>query len=691
MTAPGRPRLLQRLGAWPTRHPRAAGVVLVLLFTFGTGFAGRIPVDPRVTAADATLRVDAELPGFDAATMETNVTARLEAALAGVPGLRARESRTRFGRAEITLRFDSPAARDRALSAVRTRVLEARPDLPLGLVATVVTPGERAGSPAIVYAVTASALAPEAVRWVRHILVDPLRELPEAGAITVEGLLRQEILIEPDPRRLATLGLAMDDLAIALRGDKHTHGSRGAARRAAAPGGVEAVASRAVRLPSGEPIALGELARVAVVPGENDGGRHPGEAPALRVTLHARSLSLAPQVAERAHAHLAWLRANDVVPADVVVQVLHDAGQATREWRRHTIARAGFVMALVLGLVFAVFGARLSAAVAIAFAAWLPLLMAAWWRLGFTFNTATAASALLALLPFALMMVLPASRAGVVTVSVAAAACWAAGLWLGDGGPASGAFAAALLLGVLIRWLIAAWTGPHDRRIRPSVARLFPAQRVAGRLLALAMLIPLYLAIVVAAQTLPEVQAEQGVLRLRLLGEDGVRVAHKAQSILPALHAIPRVEAVTSSARTEEAWRLHLDPERMAAAGIGPDEVGRALAIATEGLLVGEIASAEQKWPLRLRLPRGAAGESFERLLLRGARNKRPAVYLRQVGLAERIEEPRERLRVNGRPAVEITARWRGEEARARLEAFCGKVEVPAGYQAECAVIDAPY
>lgn len=679
----------EALSKWPARHPAAASAVLVLLFTLGTVFAVRMPVDRMAPLADAVGRVDAALPGFDAATVETMVTQRLEVALAGLPGLRELESRTRAGRVQITLRFAGGARLERALEAVRARVLRAYLDLPAGMEVPDVRHGSREGAPAIVYAVTAAELSDDVARWARHILLDPLRELPEVGALALEGLLQQEILIQPDPRRLAALGLGLDDLVRSLRDDAQP-GLPRSRNIVTIPSGVEAVAAHAISLPNGEPIALAELARVSVVPRAHAERPRQGEAPALRLTIQARSPQEAARVAERAQAHLAWLRANDVVPADVVIHVLHDEARATREWRREALTRAGVVIAVGLATLLVAVGLRLSVVGAIGFAVWLPVSIAALWALRFTFNTATAVGAVLACLPFVLLLALPASTPAVLAVLAVAGASWMAGLGFGIGTSGSAAFAVMLLLGVLVRWLISAWVRPEDRALRPRLARAFPPNRPAGWLLAAAMLVPLYLVVVSAAHSLSEANAEQGTLRLRLLGGDFKGAAHAAQSMLPALHAIGHLEAVTSSAGTEEAWRLHLDPERMAEAGIGPAEVGRAFAVATDGLVVGEVVNAEQQLPLRVRLPRGSAGESFERLLLRGERDKRPAVYLRQVGLVERIEEPRMRLRVNGKPAVEITARWRGEQAREALEAFCRELDVPSGYRAECVVLGSP-
>ena len=107
-------------------------------------------------------------------------------------------------------------------------------------------------------------------------------------------------------------------------------------------------------------------------------------------------------------------------------------------------------------------------------------------------------------------------------------------------------------------------------------------------------------------------------------------------------------------------------------------------------MVVGEIVDAEKQLRLRMQLAPDAVGDSFERLPLRGETVGRPAIYLRHVGVAEKVREPRERIRINGEPAVEIAAVWHDAEARDALKKFCRRIDVPKGYKVDCIVRDSP-
>ncbi len=157
-------------------------------------------------------------------------------------------------------------------------------------------------------------------------------------------------------------------------------------------------------------------------------------------------------------------------------------------------------------------------------------------------------------------------------------------------------------------------------------------------------------------------------------------------NLLPPLVAVPGVEDVSFSATDEDSWRLQLDQTRLDEHDLTLAEVGRALAVARDGLIIGEIVHADALYRLRLQLPSSSAGETFERLLLRGERPGDPAVYLRDVGIAVRETQPRERLRVDEVSAVEITARWSDAQARDALERFCGDVVLAEDFRRECNV-----
>lgn|GEM_PF-2076447 len=686
MTGPATPSII-RFAAWPDRYPGVAFLILVLLGASATIFAVRLPVGRAApTAPAAALQVRAELPGIDAVTIESTVTQPLLEALSALRAVERTVSDTREGRVDLMLRFASTAARDSAIESARDQVRRTMPRLPDGMSAPSVEPRAPPIPPAVVYAVTAENLSPNVVQWAERMLAGPLREAPAVASVAIEGAPEPEILIQPDVRRLVTLGLAFDDLIQALRRQDQAPARKRARRAIVAAGSAEAIAARAVRLPNGEPIALAEVARVSTVEGDiGEAPRYRG-APALMLSVYPRTVADTARVAERAQAHLAWLRANELIPPDMVVHVRHDEARAAKQASKDIARRVGVYLAIALLVTVLLFGSRRGGLLACAFGVWLPVSGALLWMFGFSLNAMTASAWMLAGVPFVLMVTTPWFPGLALFAAGAAAVIGVGGQWLGEDAQISAAFAITLAAGIFVAWLLTPWMH-RDKQAKRALVRLLPMTwRARAEPLAVVMLAAAILAAASVQVRALTANASKGDGRfaVRVQGTDAPQLTAVGESLLPPLRESAGVDAVFFSAAPVTTWRLELDESHMYELGISVAEIGRALAIARDGLVVGEIVHGETLYRLRLQLPAGAAGDEYTRLLLRGERKNQPAVYLRDVGIAVQEVQPRELLRVNGEPAVEITARWTTPEARATLERFCRGPAVPSGYEREC-------
>src|SRR5205814_1421311 len=119
-------------------------------------------------------------------------------------------------------------------------------------------------------------------------------------------------------------------------------------RTAAMPGSAEAIAARAVRLETGESIATAEVAAISVSERPAVEQQRLNDVPALRLIVYPHAVTEAGRIAERTNAHLAWLRANDLIPPDVVVRVLRDEARESRQWLKQLGQRGGIFFAVLL-------------------------------------------------------------------------------------------------------------------------------------------------------------------------------------------------------------------------------------------------------------------------------------------------------------------------------------------------------
>jgi multidrug efflux pump subunit AcrB len=670
---------MKALAGWPARHPVAAPLILIALALVAAVLSPRLRLERVPLPAGTGLHVQVRLPGLVPQQIEQLLARPLEEALHTLPDLRELIVYSSDGQARLELGFDSTAARERALDEVRRRIADAAAHWPAGVESPVVERADPSLRPAAIYAIVADPRAEDISRWAERQLRRPLHELAETTAAELDGVDTFEIVVRPDPRRLVALGLSFDDVIQALRGsDQAPHRQR--TRRAATtlPTSAEAIAVRALRLPSGEPIALAEVAEVALA--RRAAAHNPtyeGK-PALLLRVYPRTPAEAAQVADRVDAHLAWLQANGLVPAEAKMHKLFDESDESSRWLRRVLRRIGVTVALTLAAVGLFFGMRAVVTISAAFAVWLPVSAAVLWAAGLALNVMTVAGIMFGCLALTLMTLRSTIVPACVVLAFAAllGARFDAAAALA---PALAALGTVVLAAVPVAWLLSA------RRKEPHVALLArwlpPAWRTQTVSL-LSMSVLLVAAFGFGVRTLPTAVADVsgGAMRVQLRGEDEERVSLLAGDVLTRLRSIEGVSNISHSGEPVTRWRLQVDADKLAEAQIDMTTVARHFEIARNGLIVGELIDADVTLALRLQLAPGATGNVFERLPLRGERKNQPALYLRDVGVAERVTGARERVRVQRQPAVDIRARWSAPAMPAALQRATQSLALPPGY-----------
>jgi multidrug efflux pump subunit AcrB len=676
---------MKALADWPARHPAAAALlILVALGVVGVATAPWLPIERAPSPPGASLVIETRLPGIDPTRIEQLVVAPITDAMSSLPQLRDIVSRARDGGAVIELRFASHDHRESQFIFARQRLAALADVLPAGAPAPSVERGDSPPRTAALYAITAEPLSREILAWAERELRRPLHELPETTTAALEGADSAEVLIQPDARRLVTLGLALTDVTLALQRED-TAPARKAPRRiaTAVPAVAAAVAARAVRLPSGESIALGEVAQVSIVThAASERPRHAGQ-PALWLRVTPRSAAESADVARRVDAHLAWLRANDLVPRGVTLHKVFDEAAESQKWLRRALKRVAGVLALSLAAVLVLLGTRVAVTVLAGLTVWLPVCAGGLWAAGLSLNAMTLIGAIFAGVALVLMVARKALVPPMALLALAAVlAAWWTPTLFGMPTPWLTGLSVGVLCAIPIAWLVSAWhvsvatsSSPIARRLPASLTT--PTARLAS--LALALLV----AAGISVRSLPAAIADAagGTALVRISGDDDAQVMQLAETVLTRLRALPGLSDVVRAPMEEERWQLQIDDERLFESGITIAELGRAFEIARAGLVVGELVDADATLPLRVQLAPGAAGDAFERLLLRGERRDQRALYLRDVGSVLRVRDKRELIRVQRRPAVEIRARWSGARPPAELRQLRESLPVPEGVE----------
>lgn len=211
------------MGDYLHRRPRYLALVLLVIAALG-GLAlntvGR-QEDPTITNLFAT--VLAPWPGAAPARVEALVTEPIEAALREVPEVDEVESVSREGLAVIRVTLADatpPGMVEDVWSRVRDKLSDAEAGLPLSAPAPVFE-NDRTGAFSAIVSIAAEPGTEASIGLLTRVaeaLQERLRSLPNTKRVDLWGAAEEEIVVEVDPVRLASLGLTPADVAAAVSG-----------------------------------------------------------------------------------------------------------------------------------------------------------------------------------------------------------------------------------------------------------------------------------------------------------------------------------------------------------------------------------------------------------------------------------------------------------------------------------------
>ncbi|MEM8601979.1 MAG: efflux RND transporter permease subunit, partial [Bacteroidota bacterium] len=209
-------------------------------------------------------------PGASAERVERYIAEPMERALEEVKGTDHVETSVEPGVASFAFEVEYAVADvEGAFTEMREAIADVVPALPPGTIGPLINDdfGDVFGT---VIAITGEDYAPVELERAALELRRRILTLDDARSVQLDGVRPRQVVVEYDPARLAALGLSTGYLIgqlqarnlVAPGGDLQMDGQQIALRTEGAFGSVEDVRQMALRLPSGEVVALGDLATV---------------------------------------------------------------------------------------------------------------------------------------------------------------------------------------------------------------------------------------------------------------------------------------------------------------------------------------------------------------------------------------------------------------------------------------------
>src|SRR5512147_1690307 len=280
------------------KRPVFATVLALLLIVLGMASLMKLPIreypaiDPPVVSVTTTYR------GASAAVVDTQITELIEAAVAGIEGIKFITSQSRDERSQVTLEFRLTRPVDAAANDVRDRVARTLSRLPEAADTPVVQKVDGDARPILWIALVSDQLSGmDLTELARRRFADRLAIVEGVAQVLVLGERRPAMRIWLDRQSLAARGLTVQDVEDAIRRENvELPGGRieSSAReltvrtdtRMSRPDQFRQVV---ISRTGGSQVLLGDVATVEIAPEDTRGGYRINGKPAIGLGILRQS------------------------------------------------------------------------------------------------------------------------------------------------------------------------------------------------------------------------------------------------------------------------------------------------------------------------------------------------------------------------------------------------------------------
>jgi multidrug efflux pump len=199
-------------------RPIATSLLGVAVMLGGILGYSLLPVASLPQVDFPTIQVTTQLPGANAETIASLVTAPLERQFGQIPALATMTSSSSYGVSQITLQFELNREIDAAAQDVQSAINAAGSTLPRNLpyppIYSKVNPAD---APVLTLALTSQTISLRQMSDLADTLIaQRLSEVTGVGHVSVQGGLKPAIRIQADLARLASYGIGLEDLRAAI-------------------------------------------------------------------------------------------------------------------------------------------------------------------------------------------------------------------------------------------------------------------------------------------------------------------------------------------------------------------------------------------------------------------------------------------------------------------------------------------
>src|SRR5262245_21296123 len=259
------------ISAWSIRSPMPAIVTCLVLVILGLVSFKSLPITRFPNIDIPLVQVSITQSGAAPGELETQVTRKIEDAIAGVNGIWHILSNVSDGSSVTTVQFYIGTNIDRALNDVKDQIAKIRTDLPRTINEPIIQRIDIEGLPIMTYSAASPGKSVAELSWfVDDVVARELQSIKGVGGVTRQGGVDREIRISLDPKKLLALGVTAADVNKQVRatnvdlagGRGEIAGQEQAIRTLAGSRSVDELRALAIALPGGRKVRLDDLATV---------------------------------------------------------------------------------------------------------------------------------------------------------------------------------------------------------------------------------------------------------------------------------------------------------------------------------------------------------------------------------------------------------------------------------------------
>lgn len=200
------------------RHPVPAILLFTLLCFLGVRSFQSLGIQHFPDIELPVITVTASLEGAAPPQLETEVTRKIESAIASLDGVKHIRAILSEGSALIYVEFEIDKDSEMALSEVRNAIDRVRAELPTDMNDPVIAKMTTSGAPIVTYAVESDRLDEEGLSWlVDNEIHRSLQGIRGVGGVSRVGGVDREISVDIDPIKILAMGISPADISNRLR------------------------------------------------------------------------------------------------------------------------------------------------------------------------------------------------------------------------------------------------------------------------------------------------------------------------------------------------------------------------------------------------------------------------------------------------------------------------------------------